>query len=290
MEQALYTDDLLLAIGKKIKLIVCDLDGTLLNSKKTIPPANMAAIRAARERGICVTICTGRIPEMSDTFAQLLEINGLYIAVNGAFIVDSRDMSKPYQNYINSEEVRQFLLFCAERGFDHIAATSECCYYSKGSYRIRRLEAYNELAKENNFKQIPLYTFDSDYSEILDMQVYKLMIYNLSEQELDDAKSFLDSLSSMGYTFSEPNLLDIFAKGLNKGTGIQNLARMMDIKKEEVCAFADYDNDIPMFDAAGLSVAMVNGVDALKNQAMLITGTNDQNGVAMAIERYILGV
>ena len=272
-----------------VKLIVCDLDGTLLNSQKQISSASLAAIRAARERGIFVTICTGRIPGMMEAYSRALEIQGFFIATNGAVIVDTRDNSTPFHDCIDGEKALPLLEFCERRGFDLIAATAEACYYSPGSERLKRFVQYNEIAARDNLRQIPLYPFDSDYRKFAGMKIHKLLVSGLSGQQQRETEEFIRTLPHIGYTSSEPQLLDIIAAGVDKGTGVQNLARLMGLAREEICVFGDYHNDIPMFEAAGFSVAMGNGDDEVKNRATVVTGTNDEDGVATAIEKYFLG-
>ena len=280
---------MILEAARDLKLIVCDLDGTLLNSQKTISPANLAAIEAVRKRGILFTVCTGRIPEMTEAYTRLLEIQGFYIAANGAVIFDTRDSSMPYRECVDTEDARQLLEFCKRRGFDHIAATLKGCYYSEGSDRLKRFEQYNEIAGKDNLRQIPLFPFNSDYRKVKEMQIYKLLISGLSAKEQLETEQYMETLPRLSFTSSEPKLLDIIAPGANKGTGVQNLARLLGISKKQICVFGDYHNDIPMFDAAGFSVAMGNADDTVKNRAAVITGTNDEDGVARVIEKYFLG-
>jgi Cof subfamily protein (haloacid dehalogenase superfamily) len=121
------------------------------------------------------------------------------------------------------------------------------------------------------------------------MQIYKLLVAGLPAQEQREMESFIGTLTRLGITSSDSMLLDIIAAGADKGTGVQNLARLMGLDKEEICVFGDYHNDIPMFEAAGFSVAMGNAEDEVKNRATVITGSNDEDGVALAINKYFLG-
>jgi len=285
----LYPNDLDRFKTGTVRLIVCDLDSTLLNSQKLISGTSLKAIQAARERGIFVTICTGRIPEMMEVYSRILEIHGCIIAANGAVIMDTRDGSCPYEECLDGREARKFLEFCLSERFDHMAATAEGCYYSPGSERIKKFEQYNEIAGKENLKQIPLYPFGSDYQNTETMKIYKLLASGLSTGQQRKTEDFLATLPNSCYTSSEPGLLDINAAGVNKGRGVQILAGIMGYAKEEICVFGDYYNDIPMFEAAGFSVAMGNGDDEVKRKATVITGTNDEDGVAMAIEKYFLG-
>jgi len=285
----LYPNDLVRFKTGTVRLIICDLDSTLLNSQKLISGTSLKAIKAARERGIFVTVCTGRIPEMMEAYSRILEIRGCIIAANGAVIMDTRDGSSPYEEFANGQESRQILEFCRSQGFDHMASATEGCYYSPGSERIKKFEQYNEIAGQENLRQIPLYRFSSDYQSVETMKIYKLLASGLSADQQRKTENFISTLPQSCYTSSEPGLLDISAAGVNKGRGVEILAKIMGYAKDEICVFGDYYNDIPMFEAAGFSVAMGNADDEVKSKATVITGTNDEDGVAMAIEKYFLG-
>ncbi|MDR2901404.1 MAG: Cof-type HAD-IIB family hydrolase [Treponema sp.] len=271
-----------------IKVIVCDLDGTLLNNQKLISPGNLRAVNAARERGIFVTICTGRIPEMTEAYIRFLGIQGPVIMANGAAIIDTRDNSVPYRECSDNDQAAKLLEFCAERGFDHIAAAVEGCYYSRNSKRIERFTQYNSIAQKENMKQMSLVLLD-DYSVIKKLNIYKLLIAGLSKDQQNEVEAYVETLPDLGHTSSEQGLLDVGAAEVNKGNGVRNLARVMGISADEICVFGDFHNDVPMFEAAVFSVAMGNADESVKKSASYITKTNDEDGVAAAIEKYFLG-
>lgn len=271
-----------------VRLIVCDLDGTLLDREKRISPATRAAIDAVRERGITVTICTGRIPEMMEAYSRYLGLTGLFIATNGAAIVDAQSGEMPFRQCAGGTETRRLLEYCARRGLDHVAATSEGCYYSAGSRRIKRFEQYNEIAQQDGLKLIPLCPFGSDYSRIETMEIAKVLISGLSPQAQRETETYLKSLPRLAFTASDPQMLDIGPAGVDKGTGVRKLAGIMGLTKAQICVFGDYDNDIPMFEAAGFSVAMGNAEAAVKNRATALTASNDEDGVALAIKKYFV--
>jgi Cof subfamily protein (haloacid dehalogenase superfamily) len=271
-----------------IKVIVCDLDGTLLNSEKNISSATVDAVRAAQERGIFVTICTGRIPEMMEAYSRLLKIEGLFIAANGAVLVDAQSGDMPCRCCASHAPVIKLLEYCAERNLDHVAAAVDGCYYSRNSRRIKRFEQYNEIAARENLRQIPLFPLDEKDALPETREIYKVLVSGLSNRQLEETAAYIESLHELSWTSSEAGMLDIGAVGVNKGSGVENLARLMGFNKEEMCVFGDYLNDIPMFEAAGFSIAMGNADEAVKNRASAVTLTNDEDGVAQAIKTYIL--
>jgi Cof subfamily protein (haloacid dehalogenase superfamily) len=273
--------------GRNIRLIVCDLDGTLLDSRKTISPENLAALRAAQEKGIFVTICSGRVHTMLETYSRRLALRGPLIASNGAVIFDTRTGGISRLNKADPDPVYRLLRFCQDRGMDHIAATSGGCWYSRGSQRIARFEQYNELAKTEGLPLIPLRPFGSDYREALEGDIYKALISGLSPEEQAETGEYIRSVN-LSVTSSEKGLLDVSAPGVNKGEGVRLLGELLGVEKSGICVFGDYWNDIPMMEQAGLSVAMGNADETVKRRALTVTASNDEDGVARAIRRYIL--
>jgi Cof subfamily protein (haloacid dehalogenase superfamily) len=278
----------IIAACAKVRLIVCDLDGTLLNSEKNISHATMEAVRLARKRGIFVTICTGRVPEMMEAYSRLLEIEGLFIAANGAVLADAQSGAMPFRRCAGHAPIIKLLEYCEARGLDHVAAAVDGCYYSRNSRRIRRFEQYNEIAARENLRQIPLFPFDGNYALPDDREIYKVLVSGLDSRQLRETAAYIESLRELSCTSSEPGMLDIGAAGVDKGTGVASLARLAGFAKEEICVFGDYYNDIPMFEAAGVSIAMGNADEKIKSRATAITLTNDEDGVAQGINTYIL--
>jgi len=272
-----------------VRLVVCDLDSALLNSRKLISQANLKAIKAVRSRGIFVTVCTGRIPRMMEVYSRIMEIRGCFVAANGAIVVDTRNGGMPYAEYLNPKDAGRFLEFCRQEGFDHVAAAVEGCYYVRGSERIKKFEQYNETARMEGLRQIQLRQFDSAYDAVKNMRIYKILVSGLSEDQMRKAEEFIRGLSFSYCTSSEPGLLDISAFGVDKGKGVQILAGIMGYEKEEICVIGDCRSDLPMFDAAGFSIAMGSADDEIKSRASVVTGANDEDGVAMALEKFFLG-
>jgi Cof subfamily protein (haloacid dehalogenase superfamily) len=274
--------------GRNIRLIVCDLDGTLLNSRKLISPENLAAVREARSRGIFVTICSGRVHPMLEAYSRTLDIQGPLIAANGGVIFDTQSGQIVYRKLADGEKIYHLLRFCFEHGMDHIVVSSRACWYSENSRRIRRFEQYNEIAKADKLQPMILRRFGGDYRKALADEIYKVLISGLSPQEEALTEAYIHSIGDLSNTSSEPDLLDVSAAGVNKGEGVRILAERLSLVKEQICVFGDYWNDIPMLEAAGLPIAMGNGDSRVKASALAITGSHDEDGVASAIKKYIL--
>lgn len=274
--------------GEKIRLIVSDMDGTLLNANKQVSVKNIEVLRSLKARGVEFTICTGRIATMVGYYSKILEISKPMITANGAVIWDPLKKKVLFEKTVPLDAALELIRFCRLKQLDCSALTLEACYFTKNSKRRMRFVDYNAIACSIGDEVIPLEIFDENLSCIRDKKIHKILVYAFNDREYQEAITFLDSLSEIEFTSSDKNLLDISAQGVSKGSGVSELIKRGGFRKEETCIFGDYYNDISMVKAAGISFAMKNGCDAMKKAATAITDTNDDDGVAKAIEKYIL--
>ena len=275
-------------LGQNIKMVVSDLDQTLLNSDATFSPENLDAIRAAEAKGIFFTICSGRIFPMLEVYVRALDIQGPVITTNGAAIVDGKTGKLLSKHTIPHEIAVKILDYARERDYDYSALTSQISYFSGNSQRIKRFERYNEIAESDGLKAMQLEYFNGrSYTNIED-EILKMLLYQIPAEEFSSVLAFLDSIPEIHFTSSDEGLLDIMAAGTNKGTAVAEVRKFMGFEKEQVCVFGDYINDLAMFEEAGLTVAMANAHEELKSKALYITDTNDRAGVARALEALIL--
>lgn len=275
-------------LGQRIRLIVCDLDGTLLDSCKQISRASLAAIEKAREKGVFVTICSGRVHQMLYAYSRELDIRGPLVAANGAVVLDTRNGEMLYRKIIDPAAALPLLEFCEQNKMDYAALAESGNYFSSDSARIWRFEQYNRIAEAAGFPPARLYSFDGGHGQVLSDEIYKILIYELREERENAARGFIGGCGGLGLTSSEKGLLDVSAAGVSKGDAVRRLAAALDIPLQQVCVFGDYFNDISMMRAAGLSIAMGNAHQEVKEAALAVTTSNDEDGVARAIEEYIL--
>ena len=281
-------EDKFIEAGKKVKLIVSDIDGTLLNSNKQLTQENLHAIQKAKEQNLLFTICTVRIVSMLEYYIHTLEIETPIITCNGAVIWDPI-LNKPmFDVPMDKEELISMLEFCKFNQLDYGVFTLGTNYFSRNSVRLDNYRNYNEFAKANNRPTMKLGYFDDDFHCLDGINVYKLLIYDRNPEQIKMVEERLGTLKKTGYTTSLPGLLDISEKSVNKGQGVQKLAEHLKLRPEEVCTIGDFDNDIPMLEYAGFSVAMGNALPNVKEKAFYVTSSNDENGLAKVMNRYIL--
>lgn len=274
--------------GQNIRMVVCDLDQTLLNSDATLSAENLAAIRAAEAKGIFVTICSGRIFTMLEAYAWTLDIQGPVITTNGAAIVDGKTGKLLSKHSIPREAAVKMLDYARERNYDYSALTGQVSFFSGNSLRIKRFERYNEIAEAGGLEGMRLEYFDGRSYADIENDILKMLLYQIPEDDFASVTAFLDKIPEICYTSSDEGLLDVMAAGTNKGSAVAEVRELLGLEKNQVCVFGDYINDLPMFEEAGLTVAMANAHEELKKQALYVTDTNDQAGVARAIEALML--
>ena len=280
--------DKYLEAGQKVKLIVSDVDGTLLTSDRRLSDDNIAAIKKATEQNIMFTISTGRVVSMLDYYIKTLDITTPIIGFNGAVAWDPVSKETIYDIPMDKEELSELLEFCKFHKLDYGVMTMGVNYFSPNSFRIERYRNYNEFAKSHGRSIMEVDIFDENHSCIDGIKVYKLLVTEQDTNKINIMLKKLQSMQNTGYTFSEPTLLDISEKSADKGLGVKKLAKYYDLRPDEVCAIGDYDNDISMLSYAGFSVAMGNAQPNVKEHAFYVTASNDDNGLAQVIEKYIL--
>ncbi|MDR1730922.1 MAG: Cof-type HAD-IIB family hydrolase [Synergistaceae bacterium] len=276
------------AAGKGIRLVVCDMDGTLLDSGKKISEPAMEAIRLGRRQGIATTICSGRLYLMLAAYVKRLELDIPFISGNGAAVVDPLKNEVLHCRPLPVEDAESLFAFCAAWKLDYCALGPQGGFFSREGKCIERFINYNKIAFEAGVEETPLQFFDDGHKNALEIPIHKVLIYRSNEEEKARIRKFLSGKKELAATSSDPLLVDIMASGVDKGYGLRQLARLMNIPKEEICVFGDYLNDTPMFAEAGLAVAMGNACEEAKAMADFVTESNDCDGVAVAFRKYIL--
>ncbi len=299
-EQQLAAPDIdLLRRAARVKLAVCDLDGTLLGPDKVISQHNLDVIARAADRGLETTICSGRIYPMMEAFHHALGQDVPVITVNGGVIVRA-DGTVARGVKQDVADVYQVLSYAIKNHSDLGILADEGCWFTSGSARRKYFEKYNETAAEAGLDLLNIYELPFPQVPVRDeeipglfpvfetLELRKMLLYELDPARYDDARNFLVSNNIGDLTTSDPGLIEILPHGVNKGSGLQLLMDHMGLSAEEVMVFGDFDNDLPLFDVAGFGVAMGNAIPELRQRADYVTLSNADDGVAAALEILIL--
>lgn len=267
-----------------IKLLALDMDGTLFTKDKKVTSENRKALKAAEERGVHVVITTGRpliaikhVLEDLDLYNEehySITFNGGLVQRNNGDILD--------KNVMTREELRTIYDIIEPLALP-MDVLSEGIVYSLPSRGNHSL--YHQANPMLDFVQVP--TFE----EIPEDIVYNKVVVVIDEDFLDQQITKLPSeLYDQFEVFkSREIILEMMPKGVHKAFGLDLLIKHLGIKQEEVMAMGDEENDLSMLEWAGWGVAMANGVAIAKEKANAVTTrTNDESGVAEAVQKYIL--
>ncbi|MFY9497517.1 MAG: Cof-type HAD-IIB family hydrolase [Tepidanaerobacteraceae bacterium] len=266
------------------KLIVLDLDGTLLDSNKEITDKDRKAIDLLKNMGILVTIATGRHPSNSSKYVYELGITIPIIACNGALIRDVRNGTTLRMKEVDSDVALKVINYCKQKQLDFLVYTSDAIYYSDNSERIKAIQAYNDSVSQE--LRVPLYRMKS--LDISQQSIIKILVRSNEYQVFEKLEEHVKKDGRLTIVKSESDLIDIMTKGVSKGDGLEFLAKHLDIDLRYTVAFGDNHNDMSMLEVAGLSIAMGNAEEELKEIADYITVSNDESGVSHAVYKYIL--
>jgi len=270
----------------KIKLICIDVDGTLYNDDKNIPEENIKAIQKAHEKGIQIAITTGRMFNYGKLYGGLLGVPTLTIASNGAF-VKYKDQILNHQS-ISSTDLPFMISAVKNSGlFAHFNAWNTLLCEGDLGDGNGYVKANGLLPDGDRIEMIV--TEDLEKSLRDTGNILKAIVFSKGDQEaLLKLRKVFENHPTLQTVSSSKHNLEIFRKDVSKAVGIEKLMEHLGIRQEEVMAIGDEENDLPMISFAGLGIAMGNASQAVKEAASYITATNNEAGVAKAIEKFCL--
>ena len=268
---------------KEIKLIAADVDGTLLNGKGELTSRTEAALRKAVEQNIQVVLATGKTRNSTMRYIEGLGLNAPGIYLQGLVIYNG-DGKIRWQKTLEPGVVRQVITYAEDRGFTVIA-------YSGMRILVRRV---NQQIKDGllNYHE-PMPEEVGPLQNVLnDLPINKLIL--LGEPRAITALRWQlnTQIDGQGRLMQAglPWMLEVLPPGCSKGAALKLLLKELDIPAKNVLAIGDAENDMEMIQLAGLGVAMGHGPQTLKDVAKYITGSNDEDGAAAAIEKYVLKI
>lgn len=284
-----------------IKLLALDLDGTLLNSKGKIPDANKIAIRQAEEIGVLVTIATGRRFRDALPVAAELEFNAPLITHNGALLKYAESFETVAASLLNHATTLEILRVGKAFGGDALVSVDPHGHgtllfdtISDDNIPLQKYIAWSDRlhGNENGKSAVHVERLEDTVG---DNEVIHISfsggcdsmkeMHGVLEDELGKTVTLLATI----YPHLDFTLLDILPPNASKGTGVEKLANLNDLLPENVMTIGDNYNDLEMLEFAGTPVVMGNADPSLlEREEFYTTLSNDADGVAVAINRYIL--
>ena len=266
----------------RYQLIAIDVDGTLVKSDQTISPRTRDALIRVQEQGVKVCICSGRptygIAPHAETL-RLADFGGFVVSYNGGGICEWSTRTEIFSQTLDAD-VLPYLYACSQRGGFQILTYV-------GSHIVaevtdNRYIQFTSMRNKMPIRQVPHFLEEITYP------ISKCMIVGdpepLSRLEAEMAAALHGRAEAYR---SEPFFLEVVPRGIDKAKGLATLLAHLGLQREELMAFGDGFNDLSMIQYAGLGIAMGNAQEVIKKAADFVTLSNEADGIADAVERFI---
>jgi len=261
------------------KLIAIDIDDTLLNDDIIVTEATKKALKRAIDAGVTVTLATGRMYASAQKIANQIKLNVPIITYQGALVKTLLDGKVLYERSVPADAARKLLAYTKEHNLHLQLYVDDVLYGTEDNAKI---QAYSKLVN------IP-YVVEPNFELLIDKPNHKMLIIDEPEV-LDEHIVVLQELlgDQLHITKSKAHYLEFMHKEGTKGHALQFMAEHIGCTMEQTIGIGDAWNDREMIQVAGLGVAMGNAVPQLKELADYITLSNNEDGVAHVIEKFVL--
>lgn len=269
-----------------VKLIMTDLDGTLFkDDHESISERNISALKRAKEKGIKICISTGRTKSLICDAAAAVPFADYIITSNGAVTYDAQTGKVITSELLDAEKSKKVFEVINSHKLTHeIYFEGECFLdgYSAKAYNYGNISAHYLKVLKDKANVVP------NLSEhIGNKGVEKINIMHVTGGELEDVKKAIMNIGGIFVTSSIPENLEMNNYDANKGYALTALCKILGISENEVMVFGDSGNDCEMLKIAGYSFATANAWDEAKRAAKGVTLSNEDDGVAAEIEKYL---
>jgi len=261
------------------KLIAIDLDDTLLNDDGIISEKNKEAIKRAERAGVKVMIVSGRSYASTKQFIHEMALPNLTVSLNGAYLHDPADGRLVASFSIGQETAAEIIKDIEPFGI-HVNF-----YYGEKVF----CQGHTEQARfYGDMNRIEIDYIDSLAELSKTVSAGKLLMSN-DREKLIQIRELLHNKfgDQLNIVFSKPYFLEVTDKKASKGSALLKAAEIYGIKQQEIIAMGDSENDLSMIRSAGLGVAMGNASDKIKKEADFTTLSNNESGVAYAVNKFI---
>ena len=275
-----------------IKLLAVDMDGTCLDRRSRMTDATLETLRKAAGRGVIIVPTTGRnlecIPHrlaagtLFTTGAMDEKKNRdlfrYVISSNGACVTDIRERKEIFRAPVPADDVLPLLRECGKLRLG-IASHIRHRYLLEGRF----LTMAGRLVYGKDARGVCCVRSMEDFIRKGGYKVEEFQFYFFSPGAEQDVRSVLEKYPDLRAAYTGI-YVEVYSKDASKGRALAELARHLNIRKEEIACIGDGENDLSMFEAAGLRIAMGNAVEDLKKQADHVTDSNARDGAAKAVE------
>jgi Cof subfamily protein (haloacid dehalogenase superfamily) len=263
-----------------IRLLLADVDGTLVTQEKILTDDAIAAVRSLRQAGVLFAITSGRPPRGMEMLIAPLELDTPIAAFNGGLIVDKdmavmeqrvipQDLVVPVADHMKSSDLDVWLY----RGADWYVGDPKAPHVDREAWTVKFAPKVMKRGLDGLTENVVKLVGVSDDHDAIDKAAKAAV------------EKFGDHVTAAA---SQPYYLDVTHPQANKGAVARYLAERYTLEPEEIATIGDQPNDILMFDHSGLSIAMGNGDPEAKKAAKEISRSNEDEGFAYAVEHFVL--
>ena len=270
-----------------IKLLAIDMDGTLLNSKNQITKNTQHILKKAKDKGVKIVLATGRVLKSALYYSKYLDLESYVVACNGGIIIDNQ------ANVLSKRPIpkdKMMAIMEVGKGFSvYFHFYNEDSFFTN-QYVKEVYEYYSSSRCNLKGQDIDVVLYKED-SEILirdDLNIYKFLFIEQDNIKLAKVREKLSKIEGLSLSSSWGDNVEVMNKGVSKGTAISLISNKLGIESGNIMAIGDNENDLSMIKLAGIGVAMGNGNPILKESADFIAPSNEEDGVAYAIKKFIL--
>lgn len=273
------------------KLVCIDIDGTLLNHNHKITKRTKEILLKAHELGVHIVISTGRMYTDAEYYSNLIGVKSPVIAANGAFIKEKNKDEVIYKAALGAELSLELLEIFRKHRITPYFCTPHKFYYGNIMFKLFYL-ATKILGMRRNQLDMEYVLSWKQWQKILEKEkdnIVKSEIIYRDAALIGEMRKELKCVTKFAIVDSSKYNVEITRQGVSKGKALEILASLYDLKREEIISIGDSENDLSMIEYAGLGIAMANSSDVVKEKADYTTDSNDSEGVANAINKFILG-
>lgn len=263
------------------KMLVVDLDDTLLTDDHKISKRNKELLMKAQEKGVTLVLASGRPTTAMINYAYELEMErfGSYIiSFNGAVITEMASEETIFERSLTKDEVHSLHDFSLKHRV-HIIT------YAKNGIVTESESEYINIEKD--LTGLPLHIVPS-FKEEVDSPTVKCILLDEPERLKKIEAILKEERKDLSVATSKPFFLEVMPQGIDKAASIDNLVKRLNINREEVIAVGNAGNDLTMIEYAGLGVWVDNVTPELRDKADFIVASNMNDGVAEVVERFLL--
>lgn len=263
-----------------IKMITIDLDGTLLRSDGSVSDRTVRTLQAVRDKGVVVAIATGRMYQTARPYGEQLGLGDSPLLLFAGGLIETLESKKIlFQQVIPREWAQELADLARRRGWQLQTYIDDVLRAARDDEWIRDYERITH--SKACICGDDFYHVQGDCNKLLSRGGHDDLVARKALIE----KTFPGRFNVL---FSAPTFLEIMPQGVDKGEGIRRLGELYGIGTDEIMALGDSQNDLDMLKAAGFPVAMANAAEEVKAAAAYVTASNDDDGVAAAVEKFVL--